>query len=123
MSTDIRELLARARKKFEDCGMAVDEPAPYEPRTLMNEIDVALAAEPEVVGPSDEEWDALVERIWDKYETVGHQGERFMYGSDFGNALDLVRKELARWGSPATPPAPEVGEAGELVDWVGSPLS
>ena len=24
--------------------------------------------------PSDEEWDALVERSWDKYKTVGYQG-------------------------------------------------
>ena len=57
MSTDIRELLARARKKFEDYGMALDEPAPYEHRKLMNEIDVALAAES--VGEAGE----LVDRL------------------------------------------------------------
>ena len=45
-------------------------------------------------GPSDEEWDALVERVWGQYETVGNQGERFMYDSDFGYALDIIRKEL-----------------------------
>ena len=62
-------------------------------------IDGAWAAlnEPAVEEwPTDEEWDALVESVWDKYETVGHQGERFMYDSDFGNALELVRKELTR---------------------------
>jgi hypothetical protein len=51
----------------------------------------------ETVGPTDEEWDALVENVWDNYETVGHQGERFMYDSDFGNALELVRKELSHY--------------------------
>jgi hypothetical protein len=55
----------------------------------------ALLAQPEPEGVSADEWDALVERAWDKYKTVGHQGELFMYDSDFGNALDFVRKELA----------------------------
>jgi hypothetical protein len=55
----------------------------------------ALLAQSEPEGVSADEWDALVERAWDKYKTVGHQGELFMYDSDFGNALDFVRKELA----------------------------
>jgi hypothetical protein len=59
-----------------------------------------LLAQPEPEGVSADEWDALVERAWDKYKTVGYQGELFMYDSDFGNALDFVRKELAPWGRP-----------------------
>ena len=66
-----------------------------------------------ITEPSDEEWDALVERVWDKYQTVGYQGERFMYDGDFGSALDLVRKELSRWGHQPAPPAD--GEVAELV--------
>jgi hypothetical protein len=54
-----------------------------------------LLTQPESERVSADEWDALVERAWDKYKTVGHQGELFMYDSDFGNALDFVRKELA----------------------------
>lgn len=53
---------------------------------------------------SDEEWDALIERIWDKYETVGYQGERFMYFSDFDTAMDTMRKELASYAHPAPVP-------------------
>ena len=66
----------------------------------------ALLAEPVAEGPSADEWDALVKRAWDEYETVGYLGERFMYDSDFCNALDFVRRELARWGRPAVPPMP-----------------
>ena len=87
----------------------------------------ALLAQPEPEGVSADEWDALVERAWDKYKTVGYQGELFMYDSDFGNALDFVRKELAPWGHP-TPQPPADGEAAELVDeeiddWCGETVT
>ena len=62
--------------------------------------------QPVAEGPTDEEWDALVTRAWDQHQTVGYQGERFMYDSDFGNALDFVRRELARWGRPTPQPVP-----------------
>ena len=77
----------------------------------------ALLAQPEPEGVSADEWDALVGRAWDKYRTVGHQGELFMDDSDFCNALDFVRSELAPWGHP-TPQPPADGEvaASELVD-------
>lgn len=85
---------------------------------LADEPAVPEGREPAAVTsePSDEEWDALVERAWDKYQTVGYQGERFMYDGDFGSALDLVRKELARWGNlkvslTSSPPAD-----GEVVE-------
>jgi hypothetical protein len=56
MANQYRELLARARQKFIDYEMAVEEPAPYEHRKLMDEID-SLLAKPE---PSFEEaWAAL----------------------------------------------------------------
>jgi hypothetical protein len=79
----------------------------------------ALLAQPVAEGPTDEEWDELVVRAWDQYETVGYQGERFMYDSDFGNALDLVRQELTHWGHPTPQPQPPAdGEVGELVEWL-----
>ncbi len=56
---------------------------------------VTTSVKPE--GPTDEEWDALVERVWDQYETIGYQGERIMHCSDYGNALDIIRKELTRY--------------------------
>ena len=64
----------------------------------------ALLAQPVAEVLTDEEWDALVTRAWDQHKTVGYQGERFMYDSDFGNALDFVRRELARWGHPTPQP-------------------
>ena len=59
----------------------------------------AALAEPEPQGPTEQEWDALVESAWDKYMTVGYQGERFIYERDFDTALGFVREELARWGN------------------------
>ena len=86
---------------------------------LADEPAVPEGREPaSVVGqPSDEAWDALVERAWDKYQTVGYQGERFMYDRDFGNALEFVRQGLARWGNPAPQP-PAEGEVAKLVEWL-----
>jgi hypothetical protein len=63
-----------------------------------------------VVGVADEEWDALVERLWDQYETVGYLGERFMHCSDFGTAMDLARKELTRYGTAHPAPVPMLAE-------------
>jgi hypothetical protein len=60
---------------------------------------------------SDEEWYALKDRLWDQHVAVGDQGERFMWYGDFDTALDLARKELARWGGAALPvPAADKGE-------------
>ena len=61
-----------------------------------NEV-LALARFASTTLPTDEEWDALVERVWDQYETIGYQGERIMHCSDYGNALDIIRKEIARY--------------------------
>jgi hypothetical protein len=62
----------------------------------------AALAQPEPAAPTDEQWDALKERVWDAYQTIGYQGERFMYNSDFDTALDVVRHKLARCGTPTT---------------------
>jgi hypothetical protein len=57
-------------------------------------------------GPTDEEWDALKEHLWNRHETIGYQGERFVYDRDFDTALDAVRQELARWDRLAVEPVP-----------------
>ena len=66
----------------------------------------AALAQPEPQGPTDEQWDAIKDRLWDKYETVGYQGERFMSNDDFDTALDVARKDLTRWGRPTIEPVP-----------------
>jgi hypothetical protein len=51
---------------------------------------------------TSEQWDAIKDRLWSRYETVGYQGERFIYQGDFDTALDDARQELTR----ATLPIP-----------------
>lgn len=63
----------------------------------------------EVVELSDEEWDVIKQRMWDNYETVGYQGERFMYEGDFYTAMDVTLQELQRWGIPqSSSPVPVI---------------
>jgi len=63
-------------------------------------------AQPEPKGVTEEQWDAIKERLWDNYETFGNQGERFMYEGDFYGALDVARQELTRYARPAIEPVP-----------------
>lgn len=66
-----------------------------------------LAAHPEpVAGPTDEEWEAIKERAWDQFRTVGYQGEQFIYDRDFDTALDGVRQALSRHGHQPPQPIP-----------------
>jgi hypothetical protein len=66
---------------------------------LMPPPSAALAEQP--VAPTDEELDQLEEMLWDRYKTLGFQGEEFMYEHSFGFALaDFARAVLARWGQP-----------------------
>ena len=113
MTTDFRALITRMAKELDEYRQLLLDDRTVTHR-LSDEARAALAkadepAVPEgrepaaVTGqhrPMDEDWDALVNRLWSKYETIGYQGERFMYEGDFCTALDLVRQEIARWGTP-----------------------
>jgi hypothetical protein len=90
-----------------DAAKSFVEPALGHHRPWTAALDRARAAlaEPQQGAPSDEEWDTLVERLWDQYETAGYQGERFMYCSDFGTACGLLREELTHYGAQAVPVA------------------
>jgi hypothetical protein len=48
---------------------------------------------------TDEELDALEEKLWNEYKTIGYLGEEFMYDSSFGHALTDYRAVLERWGA------------------------
>jgi len=68
-------------------------------------LDRARAALVEqAVGPTDKVLDQLEVMLWERYKTLGFQGEEFMYEHSFGFALvDFARAVLARWGSHPTP--------------------
>jgi hypothetical protein len=76
--------------------------------------------QPEPKGVTEEQWDAIKERLWDNYETFGNQGERFMYEGDFYDALDVARQDLA----PAQPEL-EGGQVRGIFNcrWDGPPPS
>ena len=127
MTTDYRDLITRManeldeyqRMLLDDC--TVTHRLSNEARAALGEADepaVPQGREPAAVTgqprPMDEDWDALVNRLWSKYETIGYQGERFMYEGDFCTALDLVRQEIARLGNPA-PQLPTDGEVAEVM--------
>jgi hypothetical protein len=78
----------------------------------------AALAQPEPEGlPTDEQWDAIKDRLWDKYETVGHQGERFMSNDDFDTALDVARKDLTHFARPTIKPVPVAERPWEREGW------
>ena len=90
----------------DDCGRFGDPGCPY--------FGIGHEAGAEI---SDEEWDALKDRLWDLYETVGHQGERIMWPGAFDKALDRARKELGRWGGAAVQPVPVSERPWERPGW------
>jgi len=77
------------------------------PRFDLVECALALWREtippaPEPVAPSppeDTELDALEEKLWNEYKTIGYLGEEFMYDSSFKHALSDYRAALERWGN------------------------
>jgi hypothetical protein len=86
--------------------------------TLIRDNQETPTAQPEPEGPTDEQWDAIKDRLWSRYETVGYQGERFMYQGDFDDALDVARQDLTRFGRPAAKPvlvAERLPEPGKKV--------
>jgi hypothetical protein len=119
MSTDFRALCAELIKQMQELHTMVWGEAPHlldedrggnayldlDIEDVLEKARLALT-QPEPVAPTDEEWEDLKERLWNQYETIGYQGERFMYDSDFGTALDLVRQELTRYARPAIQPVP-----------------
>ena len=85
------------------CAELVDELHAYKvanPNHTTDLIDRARTAlaTPPPEPPTDEELDALEEKLWNEYKTIGYQGEEFMYDSSFGHALIDYRTVLERWG-------------------------
>ena len=88
-----------------ECTMRV--PAePLRDADLVLSTAADLLSQPEPEGPTDEEWEALKERAWDRYRTVGYQGELFIYDRDFDTALDDVLQKLAHYAHPTIEPVP-----------------
>jgi hypothetical protein len=94
---DFQALCAELADELEDWIAYGDEADCADAHAVVDRARAALA-QPEPQGPTEDEWDALKDRLWNQYETIGHQGERFMYDGDFGTALDVARQELSRWG-------------------------
>jgi hypothetical protein len=69
-----------------------------------NEALRTALAQPEPQGVTDEDWEAIKDRLWRHYETTGYQGERFIYQGDFDTALDVARQELARFARATIQP-------------------
>ena len=95
--TDWRDLCAELVEALDDWQLGGGPPEDTADADLILRARAALA-QPEPVGGKREMWEDLKERLWDQYQTVGYQGERFMYDGDFGTAFDVARQELARWG-------------------------
>jgi hypothetical protein len=95
-----------APANVDDCGRFGDPACPY-----------FGVGEPEPEGVTDEEWDAIKDRMWRHYETTGYQGERFIYQGDFDTALDVARQELARFARPTIKPVPVAERPWEREGW------
>lgn len=75
-------------------------------RPVLIEALYYLATPEPAAGPTYEEWEAIKERTWDQFRTVGYQGEQFIYDRDFDTALDGVRQALARYSHQPPQPIP-----------------
>ena len=75
----------------------------------------------EIVAAALEQWGAPAEPVGD-VPTDEDLDELFTEIDQGGEALSwraYARAVLSRWGRPAASPAPEPGEVGELVAWLG----
>ena len=114
--TDWRALCAELADALDEWQLGGGPPEDTADADLIARARTALA-QPEPEGVTDEQWDAIKERLWDKYETVGYQGERFMYQGDFDTALDVARKDLARYARPTINPVPVAERPWEREGW------
>jgi hypothetical protein len=103
---NIRALISRMADELDHCRQLLTDDR-REVHALAAEARAALAAEPVGVGPSDGELRDLWS--WSSGQDQGPWPTQYHC---------FARAALARWGTPATPPAPEPGEAGELVKWL-----
>ena len=73
---------------------------------VLSIVDIARAAlekwerlaTPPPKPPTDEELNALEEKLWDEYKTISHQRDEFMYDDGFRYALSDYRAALEKWG-------------------------
>ena len=83
------------------CAELLDElqyQTSYETNAELQDRARAALVTPPPEPPTDDELDALEEKLWNEYKTIGYQGEEFMYDSSFGHALSDYRAALERWG-------------------------
>ena len=109
MTTDIRAALDAA-EQHAAAEVWAGHPLAIILAALIKQTRDFLAAEPVGEGPSDE---AAELSRWLAFEAQNALAAgRHFPASMLTGASEL----LARWGRPAAPPAPEVGDVGELVD-------
>ena len=104
MSSDIRDLISRMADELDYYRQLLSDDR-REAHALATEARAALAAE--VVG--EDRWYP---------DFAGWLEKEMPEGTVIGDPLwwaSKIATNLARWGRPAAPPAPEPGEVGELV--------
>ena len=107
---DVMERLLNAVDVYDAIGMDVMDDAIAAARTT-------LAAEPVGEGPTDQELDDFVARVWPHSPGEIPDDEwRHDMAETIRAAIDEIG--LARWGRPATPQAPEAGSAAALATWL-----
>jgi hypothetical protein len=114
--TDWRALCAELADALDEWQLGGGPPEDTADADLIARARAALA-QPEPEGLTVEQWDAIKDRLWDKYETVGYLDERFMYQGDFDTALDVARKDLARFARPTIKPVPVAERPWEREGW------
>ena len=104
---DFRALCANLTAALNDWQCRTDDDG-Y--AALIDCARTALAEQP--VAPTDEELDELKENLWDRYKTLGFQGEEFMYEHSFGFALDDYARAALAQPEPVAPTDEELWSVG-----------